>query len=40
VRHAETNRDHLAAMVARIVRIETVSCDSAHEAALDGAVDP
>jgi excinuclease ABC subunit C len=25
-------RDHLAAMVARIVRIEAVSCDSAHEA--------
>jgi excinuclease ABC subunit C len=26
-------RDHLAAMVARIARIEAVSCDSAHEAA-------
>ena len=27
------NRDHLAPMVARIARIEAVSCDSAHEAA-------
>ncbi len=27
------NRDHLAPMVARVARIEAVSCDSAHEAA-------